>query len=194
MRKSYNLLLLGIIVLLISVNFVFLHKRNSDQHEIEYMESLILNLKYTNEELKEIVSASYKYEHGAIFSLPPFERGEQNGKGFKVYFRFKNITCSPCLERHISFINSIKADVMNKENITFLGDFLSENEIDLFKSRNALSNKVVSMKSTGLLIDNLNKPYYIVTNKDDEVVNIFFPVVDWPDVTQGFLRYYGVDN
>ena len=80
MRKSYNLLLLGIIVLLISVNFVFLHKRNSDQHEIEYMESLILNLKYTNEELKEIVSASYKYEHGAIFSLPHLARASARAR------------------------------------------------------------------------------------------------------------------
>lgn len=36
------------------------------------------------------------------------------------------------------------------------------------------------------MMDNINKPYYIVTNKDNIVVNIFFPVLNKPHITKDF--------
>lgn len=106
----------------------------------------------------------------------------------KLFFRYTKLNCNLCVGRQIQLLKTF-IDTIGKENIIVLADLDQIRYISAFKRVNDLNCEILLLGRFDLdaQVNSLEAPYYFISSNNQEVKNIFIPIIDMPDLTRGYF-------
>lgn len=94
---------------------------------------------------------------------------------FKLAFFHSEVNCNSCVESNISFLNDL-GDSIGRQNIIFLTSYKHKKDLSVFERINQIKFPVYNVNSTGLTIEELNKPFFFVINEHLKAECVFVPI------------------
>ncbi len=163
---------------------------NSISQQNEYLQSFIkIQLSIGNSSIGQKVDGNIRLtrEDGKLFKL-----GEIDFKNYLLIFRMGEKHCSICVERALERVLSSGIDVPY-QNVVILASYSNIRHIRYLKRINKIKWQIYNLdEPIRINAEEYNYPYFLLINKNYEVVHTFFPEKELPEYTKHFLD--GVKN
>jgi len=105
----------------------------------------------------------------------------------KLVLRYSELNCQTCVDAMLTQL--LNNEKFNTSNCILLAYYRNPAYLYQFMRINRLQLPVYSIKSTGLLPDTLNIPYFYLLDKDLRVSNVFIPEEGDTAAVADYLRF-----
>lgn len=168
-----------------SLESSFAKKETELNEKVKLLDNQLgINLYYSNQNIGLQLNSNIVFIDSHLNKTPI--TSVVDGKNMLIY-RFADTYCSSCVNSGFESLGKNTANIP-QENIIVLGSFYNTSDISKYEIRN---NKLIQIFGTkhsiGLQIEELGMPYFMVVNKDLEVLSCFVHEKKFPNFTDDYL-------